>query len=125
MNTTLWIIQGVLAAVFFMAGTMKAMLPKEKVREKVGGWVDGFSASTIKMIGLLEVLGAIGLVVPLLFDFYPVLTPAAAGGLVLTMISAAAVHSKRGEKKETAVNIVLLLLGLGVVVGRVWLLPVV
>lgn len=117
MNTTLWITQGLLAAAFGMAGVMKVMQPKEKMAEKMA-WVNDFTASQIRSIGIVEILGAIGLILPAATGILPWLTPLAAVGLVLTMIGAARTHVRRDEYPKIVPNAVLLLLALIVVYGR-------
>lgn len=121
MNITLWIVQGLLALLFLMAGGMKMMQPKDQILEKMGermGWMEDFSQNTIRGIGLLEVLGALGLILPPLTGILPILAPLAAVGLVLTMIGAAMTHLRRGEMQSIAPNAILLLLALFVVYGR-------
>ena len=117
MNIALWIIQGLLALAFLMAGGMKASQAKEKLAGQMP-WVNDFSAGTVKVIGLLEVLGAIGLVAPMATGILPWLTPIAAGGLVLTMLGAMATHLRRGENQAIIANLVLLLLAAFVAYGR-------
>jgi len=118
MNVALWIVAGLLAAVFLMAGMMKAIRPYEEVRESMD-WVGDFSPGTIKLIGLVEVLGAIGLVLPPLLDIAPVLAPLAAVGLAVTMLGAAVTHARRGgEVQMLAGNLVLLAMAVVVAAGR-------
>lgn len=119
MNIILWIVQGILAVIFLMAGVMKLSQPKDILKEKIGGWVEGFSSGTIKIIGLLEFIGAIGVVLPMLIGVYPFLTAYAAIGLGLTMSGAMIVHIRRKETKEVSMNFVLLLLALFVAYGRI------
>ncbi|UFN43446.1 DoxX family protein [Nocardioides okcheonensis] len=123
MDVVLWIVAGVLALAFVAAGGMKLAQPKEKLSASGMGWVDDFSAGAVKGIGLLEVLGAVGLVLPGLTGVAPVLVPLAALGLALTMVGAAVVHLRRGEQQMVVVNAVLLVLALVVVVGRFWVEP--
>lgn len=123
MNIAIWVVQGLLAVAFLMAGLMKVSQSKEALKEKVGGWVDDYSLGQIKMIGLVEVLGAIGLILPMVLNIFPVLTPVAAIGLAVTMIPAAAIHLKR--KEPIMANVVLLALALFVVVGRFMIIPVI
>ena len=125
MDITLWIFQGVLAFAFLMAGVMKLTSSKDKLREKVGGWVDSFSAGAIKTIGFVELLGAVGLVVPMLADIQPILTPIAATGLAATMVGAMGVHLKRKETKESGINALIMALAIFVAVGRFVLVPVI
>lgn len=117
MNVTLWIVAGILAALFFMAGLMKATSPKRKLAANMP-WVEDFSASTVKLIGTLEMLGALGLILPAALDIAVILTPLAATGLAVTMALAAVVHARRKETPMIAVNVVLLALAAFVAVMR-------
>jgi uncharacterized membrane protein YphA (DoxX/SURF4 family) len=114
MNIVLWVLAGVLAAAFLVAGLTKLSQPKEKLASSMA-WVEDFSPGTVKAIGGLEVLAAIGLVVPAALDVAPVLVPLAAIGLVVLMAGAAVTHGRRREPPLIAVNLVLL--GVAVVVA--------
>ena len=118
MNVALWIIAGLLAAVFALAGLMKLVQPKDKLAASGMAWTEDFSAGAIKGIGALEVLGAIGLILPAALDIVPVLTPLAATGLAVTMLGAAIVHARRKETQLIVPNIVLLVLAAVVAWGR-------
>lgn len=109
MNTVLWIVQIVLAAVFALAGIGKLTQPKEKLQVRMG-WAEDFSARTIKLIGALELLASIGLIVPAATGILPWLTPLAALGLVAVMALAIPVHLRRREAPMAVGNVVLLLL---------------
>jgi uncharacterized membrane protein len=117
MNTVLWIVQGLLAIMFIMAGIMKATMSKEKLLPKLP-WVKDFSKHIVKTVGVFELLGGIGIVFPMLFGIYPFLTIIAAGGLGITMILAMVYHYSKKEMKEMVINFVFLLLCLFVVYGR-------
>jgi uncharacterized membrane protein YphA (DoxX/SURF4 family) len=117
MNIVLWVLAGVLAAAFLAAGLTKLIQPKEKLAANMG-WVDDFSPGMVKTIGALEVLAAIGLILPAALDVLPVLVPLAALGLVLLMIGAAITHRRRGELPMIAINVVLLVLAALVAWGR-------
>lgn len=117
MNVVLWITAGLLALAFLGAGLTKLVQPKEKLAATMG-WVDDFSPGTVKLIGALEVLAAIGLVLPAALDVVPVLVPLAAVGLVALMVGAAITHARRGETPMIAVNVVLLVLAVVVAWGR-------
>ena len=117
MNAALWVVQIVLAFMFLMAGAMKMMKSKVELHEKMG-WVEDFSESTIKGIGGLEVLGAIGLILPAVTGIATILVPLAATGLAITMILAAVVHFRRGEMPNVAVTVMLLVLSVFVAWGR-------
>lgn len=123
MNIILWIVQVLLAVAFLMAGAMKVMQPKEKMQEKMA-WVEDFSQNQIRTIGILEVLGAIGLILPAVTGILPILTPLAAVGLVLTMLGAARTHMRRGENQMIMMNAVLLILAAFVAYGRFFSVPI-
>jgi uncharacterized membrane protein YphA (DoxX/SURF4 family) len=110
MNIFIWILQVLLALMFLMAGFTKILKPKDQLKEKVGDWVEDFSAVSIKSIGVLEIFGALGLVLPMALNTLPVLTIWAAIGLAMTMIGAMIVHLSRKEYKALITNFVLLLL---------------
>jgi hypothetical protein len=117
MNVVLWILQIILAFVFLMAGAMKLAKPKTELGEQLA-WVEDFSENTIRSIGALEVLGAIGLILPAITGVAPVLVPLAATGLVINMILAAGVHFRRSEMPNVAVAVILLVPSLLVAWGR-------
>jgi len=117
MNVLLWIVAGVLAGAFLVAGLTKLTQPKEKLAGQMG-WVEDFSPGVIKLIGGLEVLAAVGLILPAALDIVPVLVPLAAVGLVLLMVGAAITHLRRHEPQMVVINAVLLLLAVVVLWGR-------
>jgi uncharacterized membrane protein YphA (DoxX/SURF4 family) len=90
-NVTLWVIQGLLAALFLFAGSMKLILPIEAMAGPVAlpGWF-------LRFIGVAEVAGALGLILPWLTRIQPRLTPVAAGGLVIIMVGATAITATAG-----------------------------
>jgi uncharacterized membrane protein YphA (DoxX/SURF4 family) len=119
MNIVLWILAGLLALVFLAAGAMKLTQSKEKLAANPNmAWTEQFSTGTVKLIGLLEVLAAIGLILPAALDIVPILVPLAAVGLVLIMIGAALTHARRNENQAVIINVVLLALAAFVVWGR-------
>jgi|SRR5688572_27580859 len=119
MNIALWIVQGLLAAMFVMAGQMKAFTPA-KVRENPQmTWAQGKSDNYLRFIGIAELLGAIGLILPLVTGILPWLTVLAAIGLAL--IQALAIFTEHLPKKEfnvIPVNVVLLALAVFIAFGR-------
>jgi uncharacterized membrane protein YphA (DoxX/SURF4 family) len=118
MNITLWIIAGVLAAAFLAAGAMKLAQPKERLAASGMGWTEEFTPGMVKTIGLLEVLAAIGLILPAALGVLPVLVPLAAVGLTALMAGAAITHARRKETQMIAANAVLLVLAAAVAWGR-------
>ncbi|MFI7701365.1 DoxX family protein [Nonomuraea sp. NPDC049480] len=116
MNVFLWVVQILLAVAFVAAGAGKLTQPKEKLQPRMP-YVEEYSQQQLRGIGALEVLGALGLVLPWATGIAPVLTPIAAAGLGITMIVAAQVHRRR--KESFAVNLVLLAMAVVVAVGRI------
>lgn len=119
MNIALWVVQGLLAAVYLAAGVMKVVRSREQMVASGGfEWAKDMTDGAVKAIGAVEVLGALGLILPQLTGIAPVLTPIAAVGLVIVQVFAMRVHLKLGETKSLPVNAVLLLLAAFVAVGR-------
>jgi uncharacterized membrane protein YphA (DoxX/SURF4 family) len=118
MNIVLWIVQILLALAFLMAGTLKTTQPIDRLAARMQ-WVNSINPPQfVRVIGTLEVLGAIGLILPAVTGILPWLTPLAAAGLVLTMTGAMLLHARRGEISHIAPNVILLLLAAFIVVGR-------
>jgi uncharacterized membrane protein YphA (DoxX/SURF4 family) len=118
MNLALWIIAIVLAVAFAGSGLMKQFVPKDKLVTAGQGWAQDFSTTSIRLIGLAEILGAIGLVLPAAVHIAPILVSLAAVGLALVMVGAAVVHARRNEPMNIAVNVVLIALAVFVAWGR-------
>ncbi|GAA2122486.1 DoxX family protein [Glycomyces algeriensis] len=118
MHLALWITASLLALVFLLAGTLTLFSGKEKLQNSGMAWVEDFPLPAVKGIGLLEVLGAVGLVLPALLDIATVLVPVAAAGLAALMIGAAVTHGRRGEFSAIAVNAVLFALAAFTAWGR-------
>ena len=117
-NTMLWVAQSLLAALFLFSGVMKSTQSEQKLVASGQTGVEGLPRSLIRFIGISEILGAAGLVLPLLSDVMPVLTPLAAIGLGLIMILAAILHYRRDEKRTALQNLSILLVCLFVAYGR-------
>ncbi len=122
MNAVLWIIQALLALAFLMVGGAKLTQPIATLSKRMP-WATSIPERLVRFIGLVELLGGIGLILPMLTGILPWLTVAAAGGLVLVMISATVFHLVRHEAASVPTNLVLLLLLLVVLVGRVAIVP--
>jgi uncharacterized membrane protein YphA (DoxX/SURF4 family) len=119
METIVWIAQGLLAAAFLAAGSMKLLKSHAELAANDNmKWVEDFDPSQIKGIAAVEVLGAIGLILPAALDVVPVLTPIAATGLALTMLGAIATHVRRRESQALPANVVLLALAAFVAIER-------
>lgn len=123
MNTFLWILQGLLAAVFMMTGLMKLVMKKEAAADRMG-YVEDFTQSQLYGIGVLELMGAAGLILPPLTGILPILTPLAALCLALIMVGAFFTHLRRDEIIPMGImNIMLFTMGIIVAYSRFFLLP--
>jgi len=114
----LWIVQGLLAAVFLFAGGAKLVLPLDQMAGPVAlpGWF-------LRFLGVAEVLGALGLILPGLLRIRPGLTPLAAAGLVIIMIGATVIMWASGMVAVALMNVVVGLLAAFVGYGRWRLAP--
>ena len=110
MEIAYWIAAALLALVYVYSGGRKVLQSRDRLRPMMG-WVDDVPLRLIRTIGVLEVLGAAGLILAPLTGILPGLAPAAAIGLVLIQIGAIALHLSRGEARLIGFNIVLLVLG--------------
>ncbi|GAA1015421.1 hypothetical protein Aple_049990 [Acrocarpospora pleiomorpha] len=118
MNIALWIIAGLLAVIFLAGGAVKLIQPKEKLAASGMGFAEDFSVGAVKAIGTLEILAAVGLILPAALDIAPVLVPLAAVGLVLLMAGAIITHLRRHEARAIVVNLAFLALAALVAWGR-------
>jgi uncharacterized membrane protein YphA (DoxX/SURF4 family) len=118
MLIAVWIVSGLLALAYLFSGGNKAFRPYDKVTVTMD-FANDFRPWQVRVIGILEVLGAIGLILPALLKIAPILTPIAATGLVLVQIGAIIVHIRRHDSpKQLPVNVILLLLALFVAIAR-------
>jgi uncharacterized membrane protein YphA (DoxX/SURF4 family) len=117
MNVVIWVVQGLLAFLFLFSGGMKVAQPDEKLVERMH-WIKTWPKGSSLLIGGVEVLAAIGLILPAALKIAPVLTPIAATGLVVVMIGAVAVHAREKEWSGVATTAVLGLLALFVAITR-------
>jgi uncharacterized membrane protein YphA (DoxX/SURF4 family) len=120
LNLILWIVQAILAAMFLMAGMMKAF-QYERAKATLP-WVKDVPKGLVTFIGVSEMLGGVGVVLPLLTGILPWLTPLAAAGLMLIMLLAMIFDARRGEGSAILFNLVLFALAGFVLYGRFALL---
>ena len=119
MNIALWIAQGLLALVYLAAGGLKVVRAREQlVASGNFDWMKDSSDAGVKAVGLAEILGTLGVILPWLTGIAPILTPIAAVGLVVVQIGALRVHLVRNERQPLPANVLLLLLAAFVAAGR-------
>ena len=114
----LWIVQGVLAALFLFAGGMKLVMPIEAMKGPVDfpGWF-------LRFIGVVEILGALGLILPGLLRIKPGLTPLAAAGLLIIMIGATVIGFMIGPASGALLPLIVAVLAAFIAYGRWRLVP--
>src|SRR5262249_22156875 len=120
MHLALWIVQGLLAVVMALSGALKVVTPRAKLAEKLH-WAKTWTDTNVKLLGLAEVLGGVGLIVPGVTGILPVLTPVAAVGRAILRRGAVKIPPDLTEPAAPAV--VLVALCLLVAVGRFALAP--
>ncbi|MBY8857514.1 DoxX family protein [Nocardia sp. CA2R105] len=119
MNIALWIAQGLLAFVYLVAGGLKLVRSREQlVATGRLDWMKDNSDAVVRAVGAIEVLGALGVILPAATGIAPILTPIAAVGLVIVQIGALRVHLTRNERQPLPANVILLLLAAFVAIGR-------
>lgn len=112
-NKTLWTVQGSLAALFLFAGTMKLTLPIEAMTSQLA-----LPGAFLRFLGVVEVLGAVGLILPWLLKIRPMLTPAAAAGLVILMTGATVITTATTGIAPALMPLVVGILAASVAYGR-------
>ena len=120
MNYALWIIQWLLALLFLFAGGMKLVLPIEEMTKQMPLPLPGLF---LRFTGVVEVLGAIGLILPWLLRIRPGLTPLAAAGLAIVMIGATVYTLAAGDFTAALISLLVGLLSAFVAYGRWRLTP--
>ena len=118
LNTALWICQILLALVFGYSGLMKSTKTEKELVALGQTGVENLSPKLIKFIGVTELLGVVGIILPRFSGILPILTPLAATGFAVIMVLAAIVHFRRGEKKTVLLNLLILALSAFVAAGR-------
>lgn len=116
MNIALWVVQIILGLAFIMFGAMK-VFQYEKAKASLP-WVKDSSKGLVTFIGMAELLGGLGLILPYVTGIAPILTPIAALGLGLVMILAAGLHVMRKENQAISMNIIFLVPAIFVAIGR-------
>lgn len=106
-NIALWVTQVLLGLMFIMAGAMKASQPVEAMTRSLP-WVTSTPIELVRFIGISELLGGLGLLLPSLLRIKPFLTVGAAIGLGIVMLLAALFHGSRGEFSAIGINIILM-----------------
>jgi putative oxidoreductase len=123
LNIALWITQVLLAALYLMAGSTKLFQPIEEI-VKMLPWVSETPAGLVRFIGLSELLGGIGLLLPAILRIQPKLTVFAAIGLTIVQVLAAGFHLSRGETAVIGMNFLLIAMAVFIAWGRTKKVPI-
>ena len=110
-----WILNGLAALLFLLTGILKLSRPKEKLAAYGQAWVEDFTTGPIKLIGLAEVVGAVGLILPVLLGVAQILAPIASLALAVLMVGASVTHIRRKETPIPPLVLVALTLASAVV----------
>ncbi|MBD5786009.1 DoxX family protein [Cellulosimicrobium terreum] len=121
MTVAYWIVAALLAVFYGYAGGKKLLQSTEQLQPMMG-WVDAVPMPAVRAVGAIEVLGAVGLLLPPLTGIAPWLALVAAAGFVVLQVAAAALHLSRGERKLIGLNVVLVVLAVAATwLATVWL----
>jgi putative oxidoreductase len=123
LHIALWVAQGLLAFAFGMAGVMKTTMPIAQLTQTMG-WPGDLPVALVRFIGLAELAGAVGLILPAVTRIKPALTALAAAGLVVVMGLASIFHISRGELQALPINLTLGALAALVAWGRFSKVPI-
>ena len=122
MNIVLWVLQALVGAAFIAVGSMKVFRAEQAVSRGMQ-WVGEAPRSMVAFVGISEMLGGLGLILPALTGILPWLTPLAAACLAIVMILAAGFHFVRREHNGIPMNVVLFVLLAFIAVGRFVIVP--
>jgi hypothetical protein len=119
MNVVLWVAAGLLATVALISGLIKTCVAQEKLATvQGGGWTEDAKAGFVKSLGILELLAAVGLILPAAVDIAPTLVPVTALCWVGLMIGAMITHGRRGEFSFAMLNVLYLAIAAFIAWGR-------
>ncbi|RNM12051.1 DoxX family protein [Nocardioides pocheonensis] len=119
MNVAVWIVTGVLAALFLLAGLMKLTKSKAELVDAGQGWAGDVPDDVVRLLGAVEMAAVLGLVLPGAFDVLTWLVPVAALGLIVLMLGAIVTHGRRREYLNMGTNLMLLAAAVFIAVERI------
>jgi uncharacterized membrane protein YphA (DoxX/SURF4 family) len=119
MNAFLWTLSFLLAAIYAVSGSNKVFAPRERLLAMPGmGWVEDVPLARVRLLGVLEIAGAVGIIVPWATGILVLLTPLAAWGLAAVQVGAIWTHASRGERDNLWFNVLVLVAAVVVAAGR-------
>lgn len=117
LNIGLWLAQIILAAFFLMAGYTKATSPVDKLYATIN-WAKDVPLALVRFIGIMELLGCVGLLLPSILRVKPILTPIAAVAFIMVMFCAIIFHIFRGEASYIGMHLGIILVAAFIAWGR-------
>lgn len=123
LNIALWVAQSLLAVVYVMAGSNKLFQPIAELA-KMLPWVTDIPTGLVRFIGVSELLGGVGLLLPALLRIIPALTPVAAVGLTIIQVLAMFFHLSKGETSVIGVNLLFMVIAVFIAWGRFQRAPI-
>jgi hypothetical protein len=123
LNIALWVVQVLTAALMALASYIKIATPIEELSLQMK-WTGEVPSYVVRLLGLIDLLGGVGVILPALLKIKPGLTSLAATGVVLLMICAIAFHVSRGESSVIGFNIMIMVMAGFVAWGRNKKLPI-
>lgn len=123
LNIALWTVQVILAVLFLTLGVLKSVWPVEQLAALMP-WTADLLLNFVRFVGITEILGAVGLLAPLILRINPVLTPLGAAGLAVIMILSVPFHIYRGDGSQLGLNVLFLLMAVFIAWGRLIKVPI-
>jgi len=123
LNIALWVVQVLTAALMALASYIKLATPIAELSVQMK-WTGEVPSYVVRLLGVIDLLGGVGVILPALLKIKPQLTSLAATGVVLLMISAIAFHVSRGEESVIGFNIMIMVMAGFVAWGRNKKLPI-
>ena len=123
LNIALWTVQVILGVLFLTLGVLKTVWAVEQLAALMP-WTAGVLLNFVRFVGITEILGAVGLLAPLILRINPVLTPLGAAGLAVIMILSVPFHIYRGDGSQLGLNVLFLLMAVFIAWGRLIKVPI-
>ncbi len=121
MNTLLWVLQSLIAFIFMYSGINKSIVSEQKLVAKGQTGVEGLPLPLIRFIGISEIFGAIGIILPTLLHILPILAIISAICFAVIMVPAALIHYNRRENKNVLLNCTIFLVCVFIAYGRTYI----
>jgi uncharacterized membrane protein YphA (DoxX/SURF4 family) len=119
MNSLLWVLQSAIAFVFMYSGINKSIFSEQRLVARGQTGVEGLPLPLIRFIGITEILGAVGVILPRLLQILPILTIISSICFAIIMILAARIHYKRKEFRNVFINSIIFLVCIFITYGRI------